>query len=335
MDFKAYHEGASDYKSTSRDVERLINELLKEKVAGIIVDLRDNGGGALQEANALTGHFIKTGPIVQVRESNGRITRYFDRHSDILYDGPLLVMINRMSASASEIFSGAIQDYHRGLIIGTQSFGKGTVQSLLDLKQGQLKITHAKFYRISGKSTQYQGIIPDIEFPPIYNLEKIGESSLPYAMKCDTIDAARYSQYKDRSDIVEQLKDSHEKRIKDNVEFEYLKAHLEFRKKQQEKTTVSLCEATRKKERDDIDKWKLLWENKKRIAKGLKPLDKLESTDDEDETADDDTKKKEDDEIDPILKESAEILVDYIDLSQQSVAKKQNLSDSKRKKYGF
>ena len=337
LDFKAYHEGASDYKSTSRDVERLINELLEEKVSGIIVDLRDNGGGALQEANALTGHFIRTGPIVQVRESNGRITRYFDRHSDILYDGPLLVMINRMSASASEIFSGAIQDYHRGLIVGTQSFGKGTVQSLLDLKQGQLKITHAKFYRISGKSTQYQGIIPDIEFPPTYNLEKIGESSLPYAMKCDNIDAARYSQFKERKDLIEKLSLNHQDRIKNNVEFEYLKAHLDFRKKQQENTTISLCEATRKKERDEIEQWKLSWENKKRKAKGLKPLDKLESNDNDNDNDNDDNddanenesdqKKekddKEDEEIDPILIESSEILVDYIQMTQQAVAKKQ------------
>jgi len=324
LDFKAYHEGASDYKSTSRDVSKLINELKKEQISGLIIDLRDNGGGALQEANALTGHFIKTGPIVQVRESSGRVTRYFDRHSDIVYDGPLLVMINRMSASASEIFSGAIQDYHRGLVIGTQSFGKGTVQSLLDLKQGQLKITHAKFYRISGKSTQYQGIIPDIEFPPVYNLEKIGENTLPYAMKCDSIDAARYSQYKKDPELVEKIKKKHEERIKDNVEFKYLKAHLEFRKKQQEKTRISLCQATRKKERDEIDKWKLAWENKKRNAKGLKPLDKLESNDDDEtENSEDKSEKEEEEEIDPSLMESGQILLDYILMNQQAVAKKQ------------
>ncbi|MBF0450186.1 MAG: carboxy terminal-processing peptidase [Candidatus Magnetomorum sp.] len=328
LDFKAYHEGAPDYKSTSRDVDRLIKELLKEKVSGIVIDLRDNGGGALQEANALTGHFIQTGPIVQVRESNGRVTRYFDRHSDILYDGPLLVMMNRMSASASEIFSGAIQDYHRGLIVGTQSFGKGTVQSLLDLNQGQLKITHAKFYRISGKSTQYQGILPDIEFPPIYNLEKIGESSLPYAMKCDSIDAANYSQYKENLNLVQKLKNYHEKRIQNNVEFEYLKAYMDFRKKQQEKTRISLCEATRKKERDAIDQWKLSWENKKRKAKGLKPLDKIESNDDEEETVEKNTDKKEEDEIDPMLMESGEILVDYIQMTEKTVAKKAVMDES-------
>ncbi|KPA12528.1 periplasmic tail-specific protease [Candidatus Magnetomorum sp. HK-1] len=321
LDFKAYHEGASDYKSTSRDVNRLINELKKENITGLIIDLRDNGGGALQEANALTGHFIKSGPIVQVRESSGRVTRYFDRQSDIVYDGPLLVMINRMSASASEIFSGAIQDYNRGLVVGTQSFGKGTVQSLLDLKQGQLKITHAKFYRISGKSTQYQGIIPDIEFPPIYNLEKIGENTLPYAMKCDSIDAARFTQYKENSGLIDKIKLSHEERIKNNVEFKYLKAHLEFRKKQQEKTSISLCKSTRKKERDDIDKWKLSWENKKRKAKGLKPLDKLESNDDEDNSENDSDIKN--DEIDPSLMEGGQILMDYIQMTQKTIAKKQ------------
>jgi len=318
LDFKAYHEGESDYKSTSRDVNRLINELEKENISGIVIDLRDNGGGALQEANALTGHFIRKGPIVQVRESSGRVTRYFDRHSDIVYDGPLLVMMNRMSASASEIFSGAIQDYHRGLIVGTQSFGKGTVQSLLDLQQGQLKITHAKFYRISGKSTQYQGILPDISFPPMYNPEKIGENTLPYAMKCDSIAPADYAIYKVEPQMIVKLKKSHEMRIQNNVEFEYLKANLKFREKQQEKTRISLCEARRKKERDEIDQWKLSWENKKRKAKGLKPLKELETKDEEDtESSNNSKKENEEEEIDAILMESSQILVDYIQMVEK------------------
>jgi len=324
LDFKAYHQGESDYKSTSRDVDRLIDELEKENVSGIIIDLRDNGGGALQEANALTGHFIKKGPIVQVRESNGRVTRYYDRHSDIVYDGPLLVMMNRMSASASEIFSGAIQDYHRGVIVGTQSFGKGTVQSLLDLKQGQLKITHAKFYRISGKSTQYQGIIPDISFPPLYNPEKIGESTLPHAMKCDSITPADYLKCQIEPQMIAVLKKKHEMRIKDNVEFEYLKANLKYREKQQEKTLISLCESKRKKERDLIDQWKLSWENKKRAAKGLKPLKELENSDEDDnDSSKSDKKDKKEDEIDAILMESSQILVDYIQMVEKTIAKKQ------------
>jgi carboxyl-terminal processing protease len=323
LDFKAYHGGESDYKSTSRDVNRLIDALEKENISGLIIDLRGNGGGALQEANALTGHFIRKGPIVQVRESNGRVTRYYDRHSDIVYDGPLLVMMNRMSASASEIFSGAIQDYHRGVIVGTQSFGKGTVQSLLDLQQGQLKITHAKFYRISGKSTQYQGIIPDILFPPIYNPEKIGESTLPFAMKCDTIAPADYSTYRIKPQMIDTLTNKHEMRIKDNVEFDYLKANLKFREKQQEKTRISLCETTRKNERDAIDQWKLSWENKKRAAKGLKPLKKLENSADDETDSSDKEQKDDDDEIDAILMESSQILVDYIQLIEKTIAKKQ------------
>jgi carboxyl-terminal processing protease len=323
LDFKAYHSGEDDYKSTSRDVNQLIDALEQENISGIIIDLRDNGGGALQEANALTSHFIKKGPIVQVRESNGRVTRYFDRHSDIVYKGPLLVMMNRMSASASEIFSGAIQDYHRGLIVGTQSFGKGTVQSLLDLQQGQLKITHAKFYRISGKSTQYQGILPDISFPPIYNPEKIGESTLPHAMKCDSITPADYAKYEIKPQTIAVLQKKHEMRTKDNVEFEYLKANLKFREKQQEKTRISLSKATRKKEREDIDQWNLSWENKKRAAKGLKPLKKLESSDDDSDSLAKDQKEKDEDEIDAILMESSQILVDYIQLIDKTIAKKQ------------
>jgi len=333
LDFKAYHQGAPDYKSTSRDVNRLINELEKESIAGIIIDLRDNGGGALQEANALTGHFIRKGPIVQVRESNGRVTRYYDRHKDIIYDGPLLVLLNRMSASASEIFSGAIQDYNRGIIVGTQSFGKGTVQSLLDLQQGQLKITHAKFYRISGKSTQYQGIIPDIAFPPIYNPEKIGESTLPHAMKCDSIESVNHTIYNVKPHMITQLKKNHEKRIQGNVEFDYLLANLKFREEQQEKTRISLCEATRKKERETINAWKLDWENKKRKARGLEPLEKLESDSDDLETAvetetdnksNDATDEDEKEEaFDAVLQESGEILVDYIESFTKNIAKKQ------------
>ena len=182
IDFDAMRRGDEDYKSTTRDVKRLLQELQDEGVEGIVIDLRNNGGGSLQEANELTGLFIEYGPTVQIRHSSRRVWRDGKRLKTSYYDGPLVVLINRLSASASEIFAGAIQDYQRGIIVGDRSFGKGTVQTLIPLTEGQLKITESKFYRISGDSTQHRGVVPDIDFPSIYDPDEIGESSLDHAL---------------------------------------------------------------------------------------------------------------------------------------------------------
>ncbi|PHQ87865.1 MAG: tail-specific protease, partial [Thalassobium sp.] len=178
IDFQGRMENRPDYKSTTRDVRKLITELKEEGIDGLIIDLRNNGGGSLEEAIDLTGLFIPTGPVVQVRGIRDRVEVLQDQDPEVLYDGPMTVLVNRLSASASEIFAGAIQDYGRGLIVGGQTFGKGTVQSLRPLTQGQLKITQAKFYRVSGDSTQHQGVIPDVLFPSLFDKEKIGESAL-------------------------------------------------------------------------------------------------------------------------------------------------------------
>ncbi|MDP5071622.1 MAG: S41 family peptidase, partial [Congregibacter sp.] len=182
IDFEAMRRGDENYKSTTRDVKRLIEELEAENVEGVIVDLRRNGGGSLQEANDLTGLFIEYGPTVQIRHSSRRVWRDGKRLRSTYYDGPLVVLINRLSASASEIFAGAIQDYDRGLIVGDRSYGKGTVQTMVPLTEGQLKITESKFYRISGDSTQHRGVVPDIAFPSLYDPEEIGESALDNAL---------------------------------------------------------------------------------------------------------------------------------------------------------
>ncbi|MFU8815267.1 MAG: S41 family peptidase, partial [Pseudomonadales bacterium] len=189
-DFKAIQQGDPSYKSTTRDVRRLIKELDEEGIDGLVIDLRNNGGGSLQEADAMTGLFIKSGPTVQVKSANRRPSIYADTDDNVAWDGPLAVLVNRLSASASEIFAGAIQDYGRGVIIGSQTYGKGTVQTLIPLNRGQLKVTAAKFYRISGQSTQHQGVIPDIEFPEMYDVERIGESALGDAMPWDMIQPA-------------------------------------------------------------------------------------------------------------------------------------------------
>ncbi len=192
IDFKGAQSGKADYKSTTRDVRKLIEELKKEGIDALVIDLRNNGGGSLQEVNSLVGLFIKSGPTVQVKAADGRIAQLQDDSDEVVYSGPLAVLVNRLSASASEIFAGAIQDYHRGLIIGTQTFGKGTVQALQQLEQGQIKLTHAKFYRVSGGSTQNRGVLPDIDFPAIYDKDEIGESSLPEALPWDEISNADY-----------------------------------------------------------------------------------------------------------------------------------------------
>ena len=182
LDFKAFRAGDPNYKSTTRDVKRLLDELQAEKVDGVVIDLRNNGGGSLQEATELTSLFIEQGPTVLVRNADGRVDVLADENKGVYYSGPLAVLVNRLSASASEIFAGAMQDYHRALILGGQTFGKGTVQTIQPLNHGELKLTLAKFYRVSGQSTQHQGVIPDITYPDVMDTKDIGESALPAAL---------------------------------------------------------------------------------------------------------------------------------------------------------
>lgn len=259
IDFEGQKKGDPDYKSTTRDVRKLLEELKKENVDGVIVDLRENGGGSLQEAIELTGLFIEDGPVVQVRNSNGTIEVGRDPDSEIVYDGPLAVMINRYSASASEIFSGAIQDYGRGIIVGETTYGKGTVQNLIDLgmfnrnkddKEGKVKLTIAKFYRITGSSTQSMGVIPDIQFPSPVDPEDYGESSKPSALPWDQIKSTNYQKFADLSHIIPKLRSRHEERIKNNLEFQYMLEDIEDYQERREKKEFSLNEEVRKKERE-------------------------------------------------------------------------------------
>jgi len=317
LDFKAYHSGETNYKSTTRDVQRLLKELVGAGVDGVIVDLRDNGGGALQEANELTGLFIKKGPTVQIRNTEGKITSLFDEDPYIGYKGPLVVMVNRMSASAAEIFAGAIQDYHRGIIIGSQSFGKGTVQSLLDLKHGQLKITFAKFYRVTGKSTQHDGIIPDIRYPSVHDINKIGESALPDALPWSRIMPVRYHAYPDMKDYLGRLKTRHLARSRNAPDFAYLLASSEDIQENQQQTLLPLDETSRKLFVEKNEQRRLVIENRRRIAKGMKPIEKLTDLNDEIETEEEPHGKNNPDEPDPLLIESGHILADLIILSQQ------------------
>ena len=258
VDFEARRKGDPDYKSTTRDVRKLIKELKEENVDGLIIDLRNDGGGSLDEAISLTGLFIKEGPVVQVRRSNGEVNVEKDPDPNIVYDGPLAVMVNRYSASASEIFSAAIQDYGRGIIVGEQTYGKGTVQNLIPLdrfvpsagdKSGQLKLTIAKFYRINGGTTQSLGVVPDIALPSPVNPSEYGESAEPSALKWDKIKSAEYQKYGDFKNILPILKKKHLERIKNEKEFIYLQEDIEEYKRTKDKKKISLNEEKRKAER--------------------------------------------------------------------------------------
>ncbi|CAN0593545.1 unnamed protein product, partial [Ectocarpus sp. 12 AP-2014] len=241
VDFDAWQAGEEEYRSTTRDVAREIERLKEEGVEGIVLDLRNNGGGALQEANSLIGLFIDRGPTVQVRDAQGRIQLYGDTEAGTLYDGPLGVLVNRLSASASEIFAGAIQDYGRGLVLGTSTFGKGTVQTLNDLSHGQIKLTRAKFYRISGDSTQSRGVEPDIIFPSLLDPDRIGESSLDNALEWDTVQNVQYRRYGEPETMLDKLIAQHDARAQDNPNFRYLERQSTLaRQLREQHTSVSL-----------------------------------------------------------------------------------------------
>jgi carboxyl-terminal processing protease len=318
IDFEALRRRDPDYKSTTRDVSMLLNELMQEQVEGIIIDLRDNGGGSLKEANDLTSLFIDYGPTVQIRNADERI--FFEQKmiSSPYYDGPMVVLINRLSASASEIFAGAMQDYQRAIILGGQSFGKGTVQSLSPLRHGQLKLTESKFYRISGDSTQHRGVVPDIDFPSIYDVTKVGESALDDALPWDQIDAVRHRVYYSFQPILPTLKQKHDARMNKDPDFQYLIEQTKFNEQNGEQKRVSLNEAKRKQEETKLDTERLALENKRRAAKGMPKLNELEKVDLEEEEADAaaaEDKKKKDDDI--FLREAGSVLVDTVQLMTQ------------------
>ena len=233
----------------------MVQELKEEGVDGIMIDLRSNGGGSLQEATELTGLFIPQGPVVQVKNSNGRIDVQRDTDRSVVYDGPLAVMVNRFSASASEIFSGAIQDYKRGIIIGEITYGKGSVQQLVDLDQflpreeeklGQLKLTLAKYYRITGSSTQNIGVTPDIQFPSFVDMDEYGERSLPSALPWDQIRSTYYSASNNVSpELVDQLRILFKERLETDQD---LKDYIKEVKEAQEYRNRTASHSTMKKE---------------------------------------------------------------------------------------
>lgn len=319
LDFKALRAGDEEYKSTTRDVKKLLTELEQEDVDGVVIDLRNNGGGSLQEATELTGLFIDQGPTVLVRNSDGRVDVLADEQQGVFYKGPLAVLVNRLSASASEIFAGAMQDYHRALIVGGQTFGKGTVQTVQPLNHGELKLTLAKFYRVSGQSTQHQGVIPDISYPAEVDTKEIGESALPEAMPWDSIRAAVSPDMNPFKPFLAELKARHEDRTHEDPDFVFTRDRLALTQELTHETTISLNEEKRRAQQERIEKRQLALENTLRMAKGEEPLAKLEK---EDETTPHIEDKKIKPEDDAYLSESGRILLDYLGL-HKAMAKNQ------------
>lgn len=324
LDVEAYYNRDPNFKSTTKDVMKLLEELRAEKVDGIILDLRNNGGGFLQEATTLTDLFIDPGPIVQVRHSDQFVSRNYRSRANAYYKGPLMVLINRLSASASEIFAGAIQDYGRGLVVGGQSFGKGTVQVQLPVQEGQIKLTESKFYRVSGTSTQHQGVVPDIALPSIYDVDKVGESSEENALPWDKIPAVPHRKYNLTKAPLDTLTERHQQRLQKDPDLVYLNDELALFKQRREIKELSLNEETRRKETKEYDNKLLSLENKRRIAKELPAYASVEewrrqTTPDEDLDSEGSDQTEEDTRVlsekDPILYEVGNILADYMSLN--------------------
>lgn len=310
-DYEGKRNGDGSYKSTTKDVKSILDTLKTQKIDGLIIDLRNDGGGSLQEAIELTGLFIKDGPVVQIKNSEGNVEIADDPDPDIIYNGPLAVLVNRSSASASEIFSGAIQDYGRGLIIGEQTYGKGTVQNLIDLNRltsiknnnfGQVKLTIAKFYRITGGSTQHLGVIPDIKYPSYIDPKEFGESSEPSALPWDEIKSTNFNKYADLSKLIPELNKKHLERIKDDKDFNSLIQDINEYNINKNKTYVSLNENVRKKEKEDAEQKKLQRDIENKNDQNLELLDN-------------ETPKIKSDQKDYILDETAKIVADFILLS--------------------
>jgi len=338
-DFKAANAGDPNYKSTTRDVRLLIDTLkTKDKVDAIVMDLRANGGGSLVEAIDLTGLFIDRGPVVQVKDLKGNVEVSEDERSGVAWDGPFGVMVDRLSASASEIFSGAIQDYGRGIIVGTQTYGKGTVQSSIDLNKlvnpsilqrlaalvqkgpngsgltikgakdstpqlGQINLTMAKFYRVNGSSTQHKGVMPDIVLPSFYPLEKIGEDTEPSALPWDEVQRSNFVAVADLSGIKSELVKLHDQRMQKSLDYKSLIQDIEDMKKRDTETSVTLNENKLKAERDSLEAKNLEKINKLRASRGLPAVKKGD-------------KIKKDENFDFVEDETMHVMADFIQLKK-------------------
>ena len=352
LDFAGLQSGDPDYRSTTKDVKRILKKFEEQGVQGVVVDLRNNGGGSLYEAIQLSGLFIDKGPIVQTKLSHGKVEVKRDVNPSIAWKGPMVVMVNKLSASASEIFAAAMQDYGRALIVGGQTYGKGTVQNVMplneyvndpELKLGQLKLTMGQFFRINGGSTQNRGVIPDIKFPASPGLENYGESSYENALPWNSISSSDYTVFDDLSDEITQLKNGYLERTAVNFEFDFLKKEIELYQQEKDDLTVSLSltERTRKvQERKERKKARKAKREAMLAAAEPNPLlgeisllfDSTEELKSEDtllaeqaakeKAAEEDAEDENEEYVDFRLNETARIMADFIALKMENLIAK-------------
>lgn len=318
IDFNEYQNRVKDYRSSSNDVKKILNDFNASNVDAVILDLRNNGGGALIEANKIIGLFVSSGPTVQVKQSRGYIQPYGASRAVQVWDKPMLVLVNRYSASASEIVAGAIQDYKRGFVVGQRTFGKGTVQSLENLSEGQIKITESKYYRINGMSTQNKGVIPDIELPVTWDIESVGESSYPTAMEWDVIRPYRHKKFKINTDLIEKVIANYEFRLSEEPNLNYLKKVRERYDLNKNKKKLSLNLEDRKIQKELRKDWLLGIENERRLKVGLEEFTSYKEMEDFNES---DTSIENNINLidDYQLIESTNIINDFVDLEKEII----------------
>ena len=319
IDFDEYQKRNKDFKSSSNDIKKILKDFDSNEVDAVILDLRNNGGGALIEANKIIGLFVSSGPTVQVKQKRGFIQPYGDSRAVQVWDKPLIVLVNRYSASASEIVAGAIQDYKRGIVVGQRTFGKGTVQSLENLSEGQIKITESKYYRVNGTSTQNKGVLPDIELPSTWDIESVGESSYPTALSWDVIRPYRHKKFKMDAELVDMVIDRFEFRLSDEPNLNYLKKIRNRYDLNKNKKMLSLNIEDRKIQKELRKSWLLEIENERRLAIGLNAFasyDELEKNNDDDNDININSINLK---SDYQLIETTNIMNDYLNLSKKPI----------------
>ena len=319
IDFDEYQKRNKDYRSSSKDIKNILNNFNDLEVDAVILDLRNNGGGALIEANKIIGLFVSSGPTVQVKQSKGYIQPYGDTRAVQIWKKPVLVLVNRYSASASEIVAGAIQDYRRGIVVGQRTFGKGTVQSLENLTEGQLKVTESKYYRINGMSTQNRGVIPDIELPATWDIDSVGESSYPTALEWDQIRPYRHRKFEMSPDVIENVLSQHEIRLIDEPNLNYLKQVRKRYDLNKNKKVLSLDIEERKIQKDLRKIWLLNIENQRRSAIGMSVFASYEEMEDFNDRDTDYNNNSIDLESDYQLIESTKIIDDFLKFSNRKL----------------
>ena len=319
IDFEEYQKRKKDYRSSSNDVKNILKEFNESNVDAVILDLRNNGGGALIEANKIIGLFVSSGPTVQVKQSRGYIQPYGSSRTDQVWEKPLLVLVNRYSASASEIVAGAIQDYKRGIVVGQRTFGKGTVQSLENLSSGQIKITESKYYRINGMSTQNKGVVPDIELPVTWDIDTVGESSYPTAMAWDVIRPYRHKKFKLDEELIEQVISQFEFRLSDEPNLNYLKKVRNRYDLNKNKKLLSLNINNRKTQKELRRDWLLEIENERRSGLGLNVFLTYSEMEEFNDNEDDFNNNMINLKNDYQLIESTNIINDFLDIENKNI----------------